>query len=134
MDNSKLPTALFIMRVTIAIFFAYWAVEKFVEPETTVAIWKAFYFVDGLPSQMSYVIGVVQTATVLCFLFGVLKFWSYGFLTLMHAGSTILSFEKYLDPYTGANHLFVAAIPVLGALIALFLLRNEDTLFTFGGK
>ena len=134
MSGSKLKLALYILRFGIAFFFAIWALEKFVKPETTVAIWKAFYFVDALPIQASYLIGVIQAATILLFFFGVLKFWTYGLLLVMHAGSTILSFDRILDPYTGSNHLFAAAVPVLGALLALFILRDEDTLFTLSGK
>ncbi|MBL4619685.1 MAG: hypothetical protein JKX88_06255 [Marinicaulis sp.] len=134
MSGSKLKLALFILRFGIAFFFAIWALEKFIKPETTVAIWKAFYYVDALPLQASYLIGAIQMAAVLLFFFGILKFWTYGLLMVMHLGSTILSFDRIMDPYTGSNHLFVAAVPVLGALVALFILREEDTLFTFSGK
>jgi len=132
MADASIKKALFIIRLGIAIFFAVWALEKFVNPETTVAIWEHFYHVDALPLAAAYAIGALQAATVLCFFFGVLKFWSYGFLMLMHAGSTISSYEQLLNPYSGNNHLFVAAIPVLGALVALFLLRKHDTLLTLG--
>jgi hypothetical protein len=134
MNDRKIKAALFILRLGIAIFFAIWALEKFIKPETTVAIWKAFYFVDSLPMQAPYLIGAIQAVVVLLFFFGVLKFWTYGLLMVMHAGSTILSYERILDPYTGSNHLFVAAIPVLGALVALFILRDEDTMFTLSGR
>ncbi|MEM9616499.1 MAG: hypothetical protein AAF936_00930 [Pseudomonadota bacterium] len=134
MSNSNLKTALFILRLGITIFFAVWALEKFIKPETTVAIWEAFYHVDALPLQASYAIGALQAAVVLCFFFGILKFWSYGLLMLMHAGSTVSSYEQLFNPYTGSNHLFVAAIPVLGALIALFLMRSDDTLLTLPAK
>lgn len=134
MADASIKKALFIIRLGIAIFFAVWALEKFVNPETTVAIWEHFYHVEALPLAASYAIGALQAATVLCFFFGVLKFWSYGFLMLMHAGSTISSYEQLFNPYSGNNHLFVAAIPVLGALVALFILRDKDTLATLGRK
>ncbi len=134
MTNSNLKTALFILRLTITIFFAVWAFEKFIKPETTVAIWAAFYHVDALPLTASYAIGVLQSAAVLCFFLGILKFWTYGLLMLMHGVGTIFTYERLFDPYTGSNHLFIAAIPVLGALVALFLLRESDTLFTVGGN
>ena len=127
MAGSSLKLALFTLRLTLAIFFAVWALEKFLKPETTVAIWKAFYLVESLPLEASYVIGVIQGVAVLCFLLGIAKTWSYGFFLLIHTVGTFLTYEKLLDPYTGVNHLFVAAIPVTGALLALFLLRKEDT-------
>ncbi len=134
MDESKLKLPLFILRATIAIFFLVWALEKLVDPETTIAIWKAFYMIENLPVAAAYAIGALQIAVVACFFFGILKFWSYGFLMLIHALSTLSTYERLLNPYDAHNHLFIAAIPALGALIALFLLRDDDTLFTLSGR
>ncbi|WP_306252470.1 hypothetical protein [Parvularcula sp. IMCC14364] len=134
MTDSKLKLSLFAIRFTLFLFFSVWAIEKFIKPETTVAIWKAFYLADTLPLQASYIIGIIQSIAVLCLLFGVARFWSYGFFLLIHGVGTVLTYERLLDPYTGSNHLFAAAIPVFGALVALFLLRDEDTLFTIGNR
>jgi len=134
MNQSNLKLPLFILRATIAIFFLVWGFEKFVDPETTVAIWKSFYMIDNLPVAAAYSIGALQIAVVACFFFGILKFWSYGFLMVIHALSTLSTYEQLLSPYEGNHHLFVAAIPALGALIALFLLRDEDTLFTLSRR
>ncbi len=128
--TDKLKLALFSMRLTLGVFFAVWALEKFIKPETTVAIWKAFYLVESLPLEASYAIGLLQSVAVLCFVLGLFKFWSYGFFLAIHGAGTVLTYEALLNPYTGSNHLFIAAIPVLGALISLFLLRDEDTLYT----
>ncbi len=130
MAERKLALSLFIIRVTVAAFYSIWAIEKFIKPETTVAIWKSFYMVENLPLEASYAIGALQAAAVLCFLLGLFKFWSYGFLTAIHVVGTVLTYERLFDPYSGGNHLFWAAVPTAGALIALFILRREDTLFT----
>lgn len=134
MLEQKIRLPLFILRLTTAAFFAVWAIEKFVKPEATVAIWKAFYFVENLPLEASYAIGVTQSLAILCFLFGLFKFWSYGFLMAIHLLSTVSTYERLLDPYTSVNHLFWAAVPAAGALIALFILREEDTMFTLSAK
>lgn len=134
MENSRLKLSLFILRASVTAFFAIWVIEKFIKPETTVAIWKTFYFVSNLPLQASYAIGAIQAAALLCFFFGVLKFWSYGFLMLIHGLGTILSYGRLLDPYTGSNHLFWAAVPTLGALIVLFIMRHDDTFMTISSK
>ena len=42
MTDSKLKLSLFAIRFTLFLFFSVWAIEKFIKPETTVAIWKAF--------------------------------------------------------------------------------------------
>lgn len=134
MGNSSLKIALFVLRLTLTIFFAVWAAEKFIKPDTTAAIFNAFYLVDALPVQASYAIGAVQSLAIVAFFFGIARFWSYGFLMLIHGVGTVMTYEKLLTPYESINHLFIAAIPVFGALVALFLLRKEDTLLTIGGR
>lgn len=128
--QGKLKLSLAILRYTVGAFFAVWVIEKFVKPESTQGIWKAFYFVSDLPLEASYVIGVVQAVILICFVLGLFKFWSYGLILIMHALSTASTWAQLADPYSGGNHLFWAAVPALGALIALFILRDEDTLGT----
>ena len=130
MSREPLKLSLFLMRATLGIFFAVWAIEKFVKPETTAAIWKAFYFVDGLPAGASYLIGACQLLFVALFVLGLFKTWSYGFFLLIHGLGTVTTYDQLLHPYTGSNHLFVAAIPLVGMLAALFLMRQEDTMLT----
>jgi len=52
---------------------------------------------------------------------------------VLHAISTVSTYSQLLSPF-GKNHLFIAAIPVLGAFIALFLMRDDDTLWIVGWK
>lgn len=49
-----------------------------------------------------------------------------------HAGSTLSSWQQYMDPYGGANLLFFAAWPVPAACIALYLLRDHDRMLSLG--
>lgn len=132
--QGKLKLSLAILRYTLAAFFAVWVIEKFVKPESTQGIWKAFYFVSELPLEASYAIGVLQGVILICFVLGLFKFWSYGLLMVMHAFSTASTWAQLVDPYSGGNHLFWAAVPALGALIVLFILRDEDTVGTIGGR
>ncbi len=50
----------------------------------------------------------------------------------MHTVSVAASYQIYMDPLSRPNILFWAAIPVLGGMIALFLLRNQDRFLTIG--
>ncbi|GAM59117.1 membrane protein [Vibrio ishigakensis] len=45
---------------------------------------------------------------------------------MLHAGSTLSSFGKYLDPFN--NLLFFTAWPMLAACFVLYLLQDYDTL------
>lgn len=47
-------------------------------------------------------------------------------ILVLHAGSTLSSFGKYLDPFN--NLLFFTAWPMLAACFVLYLLKDYDTL------
>lgn len=66
---------------------------------------------------------------MLLFVSGAFKLWTYGLVTILHAVSTLATFPNYLHPFQEGNLLFFAAWPMLAACIALFLLRDEDTLW-----
>lgn len=44
----------------------------------------------------------------------------------MHAGSTLSSYARYIEPWEKTNLLFFAAWPMLAALAVLFILREYD--------
>ena len=121
--------ALLILRVSLAAFFLVWSVEKILAPELALRVFQTFYF-SSPSTEILIALGVLQTAIVLAFLAGLFKTWTYGLLLAMHAVSTASSWERLINPYEPPNHLFWAAIPVLGALLALFLLRRRDNLLT----
>ncbi|MDY6802722.1 MAG: DoxX protein [Cyanobacteriota bacterium] len=128
-NEKKLQISLAIMRFSMAAFFLIWSVEKIIDPESTQGIFKTFYFID-LPSYASSILGILQTLIVLVFAVGLFKTWSYGALLGMHFVSVLSTYERLLNPYTRPNNLFWAAVPALGALIALFLLRDSDRFLT----
>jgi len=68
----------------------------------------------------------VELIIILGFAAGFMKRWTYGLVTLLHAVSTLASFGKYVEPFS--NLLFFAAWPMLAACVALYLLRDSDTL------
>lgn len=128
-DNNA-PKALLILRITIALFLLPWIIEKFTQPEITAKIFKAFYFVDNLPLAGSYAVGALWLALWLAFITGFKKRISYGLVMLFHGVGTLTTWFKLLPWMESYNHLFLAAIPTLGAMIALYLLRGGDTLLT----
>lgn len=131
MENAKkIKTGLAIIRITVAAFFLVWSIEKIIAPELTQGVFSRFYFLT-IPSGFSVAIGIAQTAIVLLFLAGLFKVWTYGAVLGMHAVSVLASYQPLLTPYTPPNHLFWAAVPTLGAIVALFLMRDEDQLLTF---
>lgn len=121
-----LPRALLVLRITLGLFLLQWGVEKFVLPQNTVAIWGYFYGLD-VPQALGYVFGVVEIVIAACLFLGLFRTVSYGAAVVLHAVSVVVSWRQLLDPWGDlANHLFIASVPLLGALVALFLLRHWD--------
>ena len=70
-----------------------------------------------------------------CLFLGLFRTAAYGAALALHAVTVFVSWRELLDPWgTDVNHLFIASVPVLGALIALFLLRHWDRGILEAGK
>lgn len=129
----NLEIALAAKRLATAVFLAIWVADKFVNPSHGQAVLAGFYGFKASSGQMITALGVAQGVLVVAFAIGLLKFWTYGAVLVMHAITTIVSVGKILPPFaTGTNILFWAGIPVLAAMLALFLLRDRDRLLAIG--
>jgi putative oxidoreductase len=118
--------ALLVLRVTLGLFLLQWGVEKFVVPQSTASIWVDFYGLN-VPQTLGYVFGAVEIAIAGCLFLGEFRTAAYGAALALHGVSVLVSWRQLLDPWGDpANHLFIASVPVLGALVALFLLRHWD--------
>jgi len=124
--TQALSRALLVLRITLGLFLLQWGIEKFAVPQNTVAIGGHFYGVD-VSHTLGYVFGAVEIAIAGCLFLGLFRTVAYGAALVLHAISVLVSWRQLLDPWAdSANHLFIAGVPVLGALIALFLLRRWD--------
>ena len=120
-----------MMRLTFAAFIMVWAVDKVIAPEHAQKVFSTYYFTD-LPFEPLTAIGFVQIAIILAFAPGFLRFWTYGAVLVIHAVSTLSTYDKLISPWEAGPRglLFWAAVPTLGAILALFLLRDRDNLFS----
>lgn len=125
--QKKLRIGLALIRFSTGIFFLVWSLEKIIHPEVIQKIFSKFYLLNISPT-ISIAIGIIQTLIILAFMAGLFKLWTYGAILGMHAISTLSSYKELFNPYEPPNHLFWAAVPLLAALVALFLLRKEDYL------
>ena len=122
----QLPLSLLFLRLGVFVVFFFWTLDKFVNPEHTANVFAKFYALENLGTSIVYLIGSLQIILILLFVAGLFKKWTYGIILLLHAASTFASFGLYLTPFD--NLLFFAAWPMLAACIALFLMRDYDTL------
>ncbi|MCB1514917.1 MAG: DoxX protein [Hyphomicrobiaceae bacterium] len=128
--DSSLEIGLLAIRITCAGLFLVWSIDKIIHPEHAALVFKTFYF-SQISEQIAIGIGAVQTAFVLAFLIGAFKTWTYGGLLVMHTISVFSTWEKLLTPYAGNRQiLFWGAVPVVAALLLLFLVRKRDRLWS----
>jgi putative oxidoreductase len=126
-----LSLSLLLLRLGIFIVFLMWTLDKFVQPEHASQVFAYFYRLPGMTDVYMYTIGASQMILILLFAAGLFKTLTYAAVAVLHAVSTLTSYPQYLQPFD--NLLYFAAWPMLAACIALFLLREHDTLTLSGG-
>lgn len=129
MARHRLSMGLLLLRLSLGGFMLVWALEKFVNPETTVAIFEYFYMIE-INVRWAYILGIPHVALCLMMIAGAYRTVSYGSLMLLHLIGTATTWKKILYAYSrdmGGDHLFVAAVPIAVAFIVLFMLRDGDT-------
>lgn len=128
----RLRVALLGLRLGVAVVFVFWALDKLVHPEHSAQVFAAFYRMPDTGQTLLAALGIAQLALTAAFVLGVAKRFSYGAVLVLHAISTFSSYAKYLEPFSSL--LFFAAWPMLAACVALYLLRDHDTMATLGGS
>ncbi len=81
--------------------------------------------VGGAPTSPSNLINILATlegVLAAFILLGVWRRWSYGAALAVHVGSLLFFWGQLRDPWGVA----LAGLPVCGALVALYLLRDRD--------
>lgn len=126
-DDNRLPVALVSLRFTVFLVMLVWTLDKFLAPQHAAGVFAHFYFLTGLGPAVMYVVGAVELIIIAGFVLGIARRFTYGAVLLFHAASTLASFPMYLNPAKG--RLFFAAWPMLAACVALYLLRDRDTLW-----
>lgn len=127
-NDARLPLVLLLLRLSVFLLMLMWTIDKFVRPEHAAGVYETFYFIGGIGTLGSYVIGIVELAILVGFVIGFQKRLTYGAVLFFHAVSTFSAFQQYLAPFAaGPNLLFFAAWPALAACFALYYLRDLDT-------
>lgn len=132
MDKQRIANALLLLRLGVFIVMFMWTLDKFINPQHSSAVFETFYGVGGLSGTAFMIIGFFQLLLVLAFLAGFMTRFSYGMVMILHAISTLSSWQMYLDAFN--NLLFFAAWPMLAACIALYMLRDLDTRWTIDDR
>ncbi|MBW4974766.1 hypothetical protein KZZ08_14125 [Roseovarius mucosus] len=129
--------ALLVLRLGLAWFIFLWAAHKIITPGQYQDLARNFDEVEVSLSQV-YLAGGAQIALCLLVALGVLRYFSYGSLLIMHFFTVTRRWEGFFDPFAvnergfPVNRNQVIDLAVLAALIALVLLIRRDH-FSVGG-
>jgi putative oxidoreductase len=127
--DRRIPLALLVLRVFLAIFLLQWGIEKLILPSAAASIARGFYGVT-LPAFGSYALGIAELILSLALLFGIYRTISYGLSLLVHTVTVVVSWRQLFDPWGLAkvgNHLWISTWPTWGGFAALFLMREWDS-------
>ena len=130
----RLSLSLLGLRLTVFLVMLMWTLDKFTRPEHAAGIFQHFYAMSAFGTTPVVILGVLELILLLAFVTGFVRRFSYGLVLLLHAGSTLVAWQQYLHPQAGANLLFFAAWPMLAACVALYLLRDSDSITIDGSR
>lgn len=128
MPNLKIP--LFATRILIALFLLPWTAMRFTSADSAQGIANKYYKIGFLPDIAFTVIAVFMALLLIAFTIGFRKRISYGLVFVLHTIGTIMTIPTMLPVLTGGDGgqiLFFAALPIIGAMWLLYLLRDQDT-------
>lgn len=131
--QDRLRWPLLLLRLTVGLFFLQWSVEKIIKPETTASIFDHFYGLE-LSLRLAQILGGFEVVLALAIIAGFKRRIVYGAAFVLHLGSTLSTWQQLTAPYSGGNHLFAAAVPLLAALWLLFRMANYDDMFAFDAR
>ena len=129
-QDKKLQLPLLFIRLAIFLVMFMWTIDKFINPGHASKVYESFYYIAGLEVNVMYAIGVIEFIILLLFVAGYKKKYTYGAVFALHAVFTLSSLKQYLAPFDGPNLLFFAAWPMLAACFALFILRDQDKIWS----
>lgn len=128
LPNLRIP--LFFTRISIAYFLLPWVLMRFTKPDGAKGIAAKYYKISAMPEIATTIIGVLWVALLIAFVVGFKKRISYGLVFLLHALGTAFTLPYLILGTEKMNIMFFAAIPVIGAMWLLYVLREHDTMLS----
>lgn len=129
-SEGNLRFGLLLLRITTGLFFLVWSLDKIINSKHTLVVFEKFYHLP-ISGQVSLALGIVQTIIIIAFMVGLYKKWTTLALLAMHTVSVGSTWANLIAPYSGGPGLvFWAAVPVWAGILLLWLMRDEDNLWS----
>ena len=128
-DERRMQISLFSLRLGIFAVFLVWTLDKIVNYQHSSKVFGHYYGLE-LSEYLLAAVGLAELVLILAFLGGVKKTLTYGVVLCAHTIATLASAKRLIPPYESHQLLYFAALPMLAACLALFLMRTQDTMMT----
>ncbi|MBI4537042.1 MAG: hypothetical protein HY712_03690 [candidate division NC10 bacterium] len=124
--DRRISLVLFLNRLSVFLVMLLWTLDKFLNPTHAARVMEQFYFLSGVSQTLLSMVGVTELVILVGFLIGYQKRITYGAVLLFHLVSTLSTAKFFLAPFS--NLLYFAGWPMLAACVALYSLRDLDTI------
>ncbi|MFT5767817.1 MAG: putative oxidoreductase [Halioglobus sp.] len=130
-DETRLKISLLGLRLGVFIVFIVWTLDKLLNYKHNSGMIMHYYHFE-VPRWFLTSLGLAELILLLFFLARQFKTFTYGVILFAHTVTTLVSAWRLFPPYEVHQLLYFGSLPMLGACVALFLMREKDTLMTLG--
>lgn len=124
--------ALLVIRVTAALFFLQWGVEKFVMTEMSVGMMERWYGVGSAQEAVTFATGIFEIILAVAIATGTVRRLTYAVATLVKLKTCWAIAAMLLFPFAtesgGRLSGVAASVPTAGVLWFLYWTRAWDTM------
>lgn len=132
-EEKRLQISLLALRLGVFTVFLAWTLDKILNYDHNSKMIGHYYGVE-VSEWFLTSLGVAEFILLLAFIAGTYKTFTYGMILFAHTVTTAVSASRLLPPYEIHQLLYFGSLPMLAACIALFLMRERDTMLTLGGE
>lgn len=130
---NKVGVVLLAMRLSVFVVLLAWTFDKLLNPGHGSVIIDKFFGISGVGNIFVIGLGVLEMVLILLFVSGSFKRLTYGAVLLLHGVSVLVTLPvMVMAPLS--NLLFFAGLPMLVVCVALYWLRDQDTLLSLGSS
>lgn len=129
--DATAANALLFIRITAALFFLQWGVEKFVMTEMSVGMMERWYGIGSAQEAVTFATGVFEIVLALALLTGTLRRLTYAIATLVKLKTCWAIAALLLFPFATENggrlSTVAASVPTAAVLWFIYWTRAWDT-------
>ena len=103
-DRDRIANALLLLRLGVFIVVLMWTLDKFINPGHSAGVFENFYGLSGWGPTAFMILGALELVLLVGFVIGYMKTYTYGFILVIHAISTLSSWKQLLNPYARLIH------------------------------